>query len=51
MLELIFLYLFDWFSVNDTTMTCFFFSDPWNPFWGFHFNKIDPEPISVLVFL
>ena len=30
-------------------MTCFFFSDPWNPFLGFRFNKIDPEPIAVLV--
>ena len=27
----------------------FLFSDPWNPFWGFRFNKIDPEPITVLV--
>ena len=34
---------------SDTKMTCFFFSDPWNPFWGFRFNKIDPEPIIVLV--
>ena len=25
------------------------FSDPWNPFLGFRFNKIDPGPISVLV--
>ena len=30
-------------------MTCFFFSDPWNPFLGFRFNKIDPEPITVFV--
>ena len=30
-------------------MACFFFSDPWNPFLGFRFKKIDPEPITVLV--
>ena len=27
----------------------FLFSDPWNPFLGFRFNKIDPKPIPVLV--
>ena len=42
------LYLIDLVS-SDTTMTCFFFSDPWNPFLGFQLNKIDPEPITVLV--
>ena len=41
------LYLIELVS-SDTTMTCFFFSDPWNPFLGFQFNKIDPEPITVL---
>ena len=44
-----FLSLFDRFVSSDTTMTCFFFSDPWNPFLGFQLNKIDPEPITVLV--
>ena len=34
-------YLIDLVS-SDTTMACFFFSDHWNPFWGFRFNKIDP---------
>ena len=34
---------------SDTTMACFFFSDPWNPFLGFRFNKMDSEPITVLV--
>ena len=33
----------------DTTMTCFFLSVPWNPFWGFQLNKLDPEPITVHV--
>ena len=42
------LYLIDLVS-SDTTLTRFFFSDPWNPFWGFRFNKIDPEPITVCV--
>ena len=42
------LYLIDLVSY-DTTMTCFFLSDPSNPFWGFLFNAIDPEPITVLV--
>ena len=42
------LYLIDLVSF-DTTMTCFFFTDPWNPFLGFRFNKIDPEPITVFV--
>ena len=41
------LYLIDLVS-SDTTMTCFFFSDHWNPFLGFGFNKNDPEPIIVL---
>ena len=41
------LYLIDLVS-SDTTMTCFFFSDPWNLFLGFRFNKIDPEPITLL---
>ena len=27
----------------------FLFSDPWNPFFGLRLNKIDPEPITVLV--
>ena len=42
------LYLID-LVLYDTTMICFFFTGPWNPFWGFRFNKIDQELITVLV--
>ena len=34
---------------SDTTMTTFFLSDPGNLFLGFRFNKIEPEPNTVLV--
>ena len=44
-----FLSLFDQFCVILYDNDVFLFSNPWNPFLGFQFNKIDLEPITVLV--
>ena len=41
--------IFDRFGVFCYDNEVFLFSDPWNPFLGFQFDKIDPEPINVLV--
>ena len=45
---IIFLSLFDRFGVFWYDNDVYLFSDPWNPFWGFRFNKSNPEPITVL---
>ena len=46
-----FLSLFDRFGVFWYDNDVFLFSDPWDPFLGFRINKIDIEPITVLVIL
>ena len=44
-----FLSLFDRFGVFLYDNDVFLFSDLWNSFLGFRFNKFDPEHITVLV--